>query len=98
MKNDCFNVLSLNVRGFRDLSKRKSIFTWVKNQKADIMFLQETVSRPDIFDSWKYQWPGDKHYTHGSNHSKGVLVLIRETLQFELKSVRKDIHGRCVLI
>ena len=48
MNNVCFNVLSLNVRGIRDLNKRKSIFTWVRNQKADIIFLQETFSTPDI--------------------------------------------------
>ena len=98
MINVCFNVLSLNVRGIRDLNKRKSIFTWVRNQKADIIFLQETFSTPDIFDSWKFQWRGDMYYSHGSNHSKGVLVLIRETLQFELKSVRKDNHGRFVIV
>ena len=98
MDNVCFNVLSLNVRGIRDLNNRKSIFTWVKNQKADIIFLQETFSTPDVFDSWKFQWPGDMYYSHGSNHSKGVLVLIREILQFELKSVRKDSHGRFVIV
>ena len=38
------------------------------------------------------------YYSHGSNHSKGVLVLIRETLQFELKSVRKDSHGRFLIV
>ena len=80
MDNVCFNVLSLNVRGIRDLNKRKTIFTWVRNQKADIIFLQEIFSTPDVFDSWKFQWPGDMYYSHGSNHSKGVLVLIREAL------------------
>ena len=59
MDNACFNVLSLNVRGIRDLHKRKSIFTWVRNQKTDIIFLQETFSMPDVFHSWKFQWPGD---------------------------------------
>ena len=54
MNNVCFNVLSLNVRGIRDLNKRKSIFTWVRNQKADIIFLQETFSTPDVFDSWNF--------------------------------------------
>ena len=98
MNNVCFNVLSLNVRGIRDLNKRKSIFTWTRNQKADIIFLQETFSTPDVFDSWKFQWPGDMYYSHGSNHSKGVLVLIRGTLQFELKSVKKDSHGRFVIV
>ena len=96
--NVCFSVLPLNVRGIRDLTKRKSIFTWVRNRKADIIFLQETYSTFDVIDSWKYQWPGDMYYSHGSNHSKGVLVLIRETLQFELKSVKKDIQGRFVIV
>ena len=86
MNNVCFKALSLNVRGLRDLDKRKSIFTWVKNQEADIIFLQETYSTPDVVDNWKYQWSGEMFYSHGSNHSKGVLVLIRDTLQFELKS------------
>ena len=98
MNNVCFNVLSLNVRGIRDLNKRKSIFTWARNQKADIIFLQETYSTPDVFDSWKFQWLGDMYYSHGSNHSKGVLVLIRETLQFELKSVKKDSQGKFVIV
>ena len=98
MDTVCFNVLSLNVRGIRDLQKRKSIFTWVRNQKADIIFLQETYSTPDVFQSWKFQWPGDMYFSHGSNHSKGVFLLIRETLQFELKSVRKDSHGRFIIV
>ena len=96
--NVCFNALSLNVRGIRDLTKRKSIFTWVRNRKADVIFLQETYSTSEVIDSWKYQWPGDMYYSHGSNHSKGVLVLIRETLQFELKSVKKDNQGRFVIV
>ena len=36
--------------------------------------------------------------TEQNNHSKGVLVLIRETLQIELKSVRKDMRGRFVIV
>ena len=67
MGNVCFNFLSLNVRGIRDLDKRKSLFTWVRNQKGDITFLQETFSMPDDFDSWKFQWPGDMYYLHNQN-------------------------------
>ena len=73
---------------FRDLHKRKLIFTWVRNQKADIIFLQETFSTPDVFHSWKFQWPGDMYFSHGSNHSKGgsksekrdVVTKIRELM------------------
>ena len=48
--------------------------------------------------NWKYQWSEDMYHSHGSNKSKEVLMLIRETLQSELKSVRQDIHGRFVIV
>ena len=54
-----FKLLSLNVRGIRDFYKRKSIFTWISKQKADITFLQETYSTPEIVNDWKFQWRGD---------------------------------------
>ena len=53
MANYNFNLLSLNARGIRDYFKRKSIFTWVKQQNTDIVFLQETYSTPDIENEWK---------------------------------------------
>ena len=50
MNNVCFlNVLSLNVRGIRDLNKRKSIFTWVRNLKADIIFFARDISVYQMF-------------------------------------------------
>jgi len=59
-------------------------------KKLILFFCKRFFCTPDVFDSWKFQLRGDMYYSHGSNHSKGVLVLIRETLQFELKSVRKQ--------
>ena len=58
------------------------------------------TEKPTLFSykKRKYQWPGDMYYSHGSKHSKGVLMLIRETLQFELKSVKKDNQGRFVIV
>ena len=38
-----FNVISLNVRGLGSLNKRRGIFLWLNKQKADIVFLQETI-------------------------------------------------------
>ena len=93
-----FKIMSLNARGIRDLQKRKSIFTWIEKQKADITFLQETYSTPEILTDWKFQWCGEMIYSHGSNHSRGVLVLINEQLQFELKNTIIDDSGRYILL
>ena len=97
MANYSFNVLSLNARGIRDLFKRKSIFTWVKQQKADI-FLQETYTTPDIENEWKFQWQGKMLFAHGTNHSRGVLILFNSELQFEIKKVLNDNSGRYIYV
>ena len=93
-----FKLISLNARGIRDFQKRKAIFSWIKKQNADIAFLHETYSTPEIVDEWKFQWHGNVYYSHGTNHSKGVLILVSDKLQFELRSVSQDSDGRYVLI
>ena len=55
------------------------------------------VSTPEILTDWKFQWRGEMIYSHGSNHSRGVLVLINEQLQFELKNTVIDDNGRYIL-
>ena len=93
-----FKILSLNDRGIRDDHKRKSDFAWIEKQKADIIFLQETYSTPEIITNWKFNWRGEMIYSHGSNHSRGVLVLIHQQLQFELKNSTIDDKGRFILL
>ena len=93
-----FKLISPNARGIRDFAKRKAIFRWIKKQNADIVFLQETYSTPDIDEKWRFQWPGNMFYSHGTNHSRGVLILISDKLQFELKHVKSDSDSRYVLI
>ena len=51
-----FKLISLNVRGICDFAKRKKIFSWIRRQNADIAFLQETYSTPDIVEKLRFQW------------------------------------------
>ena len=48
-----FDVLSLNVRGIRDQIKRRSIFSYLKDPKANIYFLQETYSERADENIWR---------------------------------------------
>ena len=82
-----FKLVSLNVRGLCSLNKRKAILMWLVKQKADIVFLQETQSSSEDENFWNTQWKGKMLVSHGSNHSKGTLVLIKQGLDFEQKSV-----------
>ena len=93
-----FKLLTLNARGIRSFEKRKAVFAWLMKQQADICFLQETYSTKEIENSWKMQWKGDMFFSHGSEHSRGVLILVKNSLEFELKSVRHDSQGRFLLL
>ena len=66
------------------------VLIWLNKQKVDILFLQETYSTKDIENVWRSQWKGSIFFAHGSNHSCGVLVLVKDHLEFEVKSVLTD--------
>ena len=97
-RNVNFGLLSLNVRGIRTFEKRKALFLWLSKNKADIVFLQETYSLSDVENLWKTQWKGDLYFAHGSEHCRGVFILAKERLTFELKSCTHDKQGRYIIL
>ena len=66
------------------------MFGWLMKNNADICFLQESYSTPEVENVWKSQWKGEMFFSHGTVHSKGVLILIKNNLEFELKSSKID--------
>ena len=96
--NNEFNLLSLNVRGIRTFEKRKAVFSWLVNSDADIFFLSETYSIRDIENIWRKQWKGEMFFSHGSNHSRGVLIPIRDNLDFKIHSTKVDSQGRYIFL
>ena len=93
-----FDVFSLNVWGIRDQIKRRSVFSFLKDQKAYIYFLQETYSEPNDEKVWKKEWGGEVFFSHGTKHSKGVCILINPTAQIQVNYSYSDNSGRIVLI
>ena len=91
-QNINFKLLSLNAHGFRSFDKRKSIFNWLFKSSADLCLLQETYSTPEVENEWKKQCKGKTFFSHGTNHRRGVLILVK--LQF----LKVDSQGRYVLL
>ena len=96
-ENVNFKLLSLNIRGICSLEKRKALFIWLNKQKADI-FVQETYSSVEIENIWRTQWNGKMFFAHGSNHSCGVITLIRNDLDFEEESCKCNQNGRFIIL
>ena len=100
MNNDTTSLflVSLNVRGIRDKVKRSKIFSWLHAQKTDIAFLQETFLTKDLEDTVISEWKGPCYFNHGSNHSKGVMILLRKALSLETQNVYVKGDGRAIAL
>ena len=82
----------------RSSSKREALFCWLNERKYDVVFLQETYSTIDVESIWKTQWPGKLYLSHGSNHSCGVMILVKDDLDFKLNSLSSDAKGRYIIM
>ena len=71
---------------------------WLKEQKSDIIFLQETYSTAEVEDILRTQWQSKLFFSHGTCHSCGVMVLVRGDLDFNLSSIRTDDEGRYIVL
>ena len=91
-QNITFELLSLNARGVRSFARTKSILIGCSNLPP-IMF-----GTPELENVWKNQWKGEMFFSHGTNHSRGVLILVKDLLDFRLQSIKVDSEGRYILL
>ena len=70
-----FKVCSINCRGLNVSNKRQTVFNHCL--QYDVSFLQETYITDVKSNSWKSQWQGDFFFSKGTNHSNGLVTLIK---------------------
>ena len=82
---ECLNIMSLNVNGLRNDKKRKTLFKKFREQKLDIVCLQETYITDDKVNQWEREWGGQLIYSVGTARSRGQLILLNKTVSgFEI--------------
>ena len=96
-----YNLLSLNVRGLRNKSKRLQMFQWLKeyhNGHNCFIFLQETHST--ILDEtvWQREWGSKIIFSHGSSKSCGVAIMFPLKFNIEVVKIASNIEGRKLCI
>jgi len=88
-KTNTYKILSYNVCLFnhfennRGLTSEKKIFTFLKNQKADVICLQDLffVGKPNVEESMMVGYLGGKYYSHmkvtqsGKNRYYGIVTF-----------------------
>ena len=91
--------VSLNVRGISNFRTRRTILTWCRKQKADVIFLQETHSTKNSEPLWKRECRGAPFFcSHGANNSRGVASLIHNNFDRSVEEIVTDANGRYIML
>ena len=95
---DDFKIVTLNVRGLRS-TKKYNIYRWLRDNKFDICFLQETFCTEEYDVIMKKGWRGEMvHSFSSSGHSRGVSILFTKDFTYHLTSKFCDNEGRMLLV
>lgn len=90
-------VVTINTNGLRSSSKRAAFLLWITSLGCDIVFLQETHCKDQNelnswFSSSIFQAIGAFH----SPISRGVAILLRRSLTFQILDQSSLDQGRCL--
>ena len=88
-----FSAGTLNANGILDPVNRNSLFRWLKSEKTNVTFLQEThCHSSEIEESLKKEWGrhDESIWSLGTNHSRGVAVLFNFDCDYCIENVTID--------
>ena len=92
------NIVPVNARGLNTKEKRIKFYSWLKDSKIDIAFLQETHYIKKNENLYNCFWFGKSiHCFSDSSHSRGVSVLLKDGLDIEILDVHISNDGRKLL-
>ena len=74
-------ILSLNVRGLKNVKKRRALFNNFKKKDYDIICLQETYLTKIDYEKIQKEWGSLLHLSEGTGRSKGLVTLFNKRLK-----------------
>jgi len=92
-------VLSLNVNGMGDSSKRTAVLSKLNKKHKGLYLLQETHSTEQSESTWRNNW-GNKNvfFSHGTSSSRGVAILISNGIEVNVTRNIRDEEGRYIIL
>ena len=81
-------ICSMNCRGLADIKKRKDVFHFFRKSPYDIIMLQDIHCSKERESTFRNSWGSDVFISSGSNNARGVAVIPKRGLSFEIKRKR----------
>ena len=94
-----FTVLTYNCRGLNNHFKRRKLFLWLKQQKCDVILLQETFCTEKLIPFLKSNWKGKiENCLSDSSHCRGVSVLFCDGFVGTVLKKYESKDGRILIV
>lgn len=91
-------IVTYNVRGLGNFSKRKDVFDFLRGQTADIICLQEVHVAPGKENVFRNQWGGRAWIESVSSTAGGVAILIQNKLACKFIDVVTNAKGSAIFL
>ena len=72
------SVFTLNVNGLCAKLRRKRVYNFLKQNRYDIIFLQETGITDNVSAEWEREWKNGFIYHENTSRSMGQIILFSE--------------------
>ena len=93
------SFLTQNVRGLGNNDKRSKVFQWLKEQKTNFYFLQETHVSSSSKQLWESEWGHRAFFSGTKSNSEGVAILLNPNLSKDIVSTYTDVlPGRILAV
>ena len=95
---DGLKISTLNVNGLNETNKRRDVLCFLREQKHDIYFLQETHIKESSENYIRATWGYDIWTAGNSTNRNGVAILFNSTFEHKVHNVIKDPEGSYILM
>ena len=86
---DHIHLLTINAQGLRDKQKQNRFYTYIKQQKANVIFIQETHLTQELEPIFNINSTWKTIHCHGTSQSRGVSILINNKINAEIIDIKK---------
>ena len=94
LQNLLFSVISCNVRGMTERSKRIQIYQYLRMNKCEVNFLQETHCTKNRQKQWRNEWSSTAYFSNGESNARGVAILLSKNFDFTVEKMYQSEEGR----
>ena len=91
--NASFKICSKNVNGIGNFTKRKDVLNYLREQRYDIYFLQETHLLTETENHLRASWGYNVWLAGATTNTNGVAILFSPTFEYKLYNTRRDPNG-----